>query len=152
MTSWNGNIFRVTGPFVRRIRLSPVNSPHKGQWSGALMFSLIYVWINGWLNNREAGDLTRHRFHYDVIVMEDTDISDTSRYHVCYFLRCRTRFDIIHVHSVCFLQNSILRMFSVGNPLFKMKIHRPKVWDDFDIHIYIECRKVKYTSSSAAVH
>ena len=47
----------------------PVNSPHKGQWRGALMFSLIYVWINAWVNNREAGDLRRHRGHYDVIVM-----------------------------------------------------------------------------------
>ena len=33
----------------------PVNSPHKGQWRGNLMFSLICVWINGWVNNREAG-------------------------------------------------------------------------------------------------
>ena len=47
----------------------PVNSPHKGQWRGALMFSLICVWINGWVNNREAGDLRHHRAHYDVIVM-----------------------------------------------------------------------------------
>ena len=42
---------------------------HKGQWRGALMFSLICVWINGWVNNREAGDLRRYRTHYDVIVM-----------------------------------------------------------------------------------
>ena len=35
----------------------------------ALMFSLICVWINGWVNNREAGDLRRYRGHYDVIVM-----------------------------------------------------------------------------------
>ena len=47
----------------------PVNSPHKGQWRGALMFSLICVWINGWVNNREAGDLRRHRGHYDINVM-----------------------------------------------------------------------------------
>ena len=47
----------------------PVNSPHKGQWRGALMFSLICVWINGWVNNGEAGDLKRHRSHYDVIVI-----------------------------------------------------------------------------------
>ena len=57
-------------PFVRGIHRSPVNSPHKGQWRGALMFSLIYIWINGWVNNREAGDLRRNRAHYDVIVME----------------------------------------------------------------------------------
>ena len=46
-------------PFVRGIHRSPVNSPHKGQWRGALIFSLICVWINGWVNNREAGDLRR---------------------------------------------------------------------------------------------
>ena len=33
------------------------------------MFSLICVWINDWVNNREAGDLRRYRAHYDVIVM-----------------------------------------------------------------------------------
>ena len=47
----------------------PVNSPHKGQWHGALMFSLIYAWINDWVNNREAVDLRRYRGHYDVTVM-----------------------------------------------------------------------------------
>ena len=56
-------------PFVRRIHRSPVNSPHKGQWRRALMFSLICVWINGWVNNSEAGDLRRYRAHYDVTVM-----------------------------------------------------------------------------------
>ena len=56
-------------PFVRGIHRSPVNSPHKGQWRGALMFPLICVWINGWANNREAGDLRRHRAHYDVTLM-----------------------------------------------------------------------------------
>ena len=56
-------------PFVRGIHRSPVNSPHKGQWPGALMFSLICTRINGWINNGEAGDLRRHRVHYDVTVM-----------------------------------------------------------------------------------
>ena len=55
-------------PFVRRIHRSP-DSPHKDQWRGALMFSLICSWINGWVNNREAGDLRRYSTHYDVIVM-----------------------------------------------------------------------------------
>ena len=56
-------------PFVRGIHRSPVNSLHKGQWCGSLMFSLICAWMNGWVNNREAGDLRRHRAHYDAIVM-----------------------------------------------------------------------------------
>ena len=57
-------------PFVREIHRSPVNFPHKGQWRWALMFSLIYAWINDWVNNREAGDLRRQHGHYDVIVMK----------------------------------------------------------------------------------
>ena len=44
----------------------PVNSPHK---CGALKFSLICVWINDWVSNREAGDLRRDSVHYDVTVM-----------------------------------------------------------------------------------
>ena len=56
-------------PFVRGIHRSPVNSPHKGQWRRALMFTLICVWINGCVNNREAGDLRRYCAHYGVTVM-----------------------------------------------------------------------------------
>ena len=56
-------------PFVRGIHWSPVNSPHKGQWRGALIFSLICVWINDWVNNREPGDLRRYRGHDDVTAM-----------------------------------------------------------------------------------
>ena len=57
-------------PFVRGIHRSPVDSAHKGKWCGALMFSLICAWTNGWSNNRDAGgDFRRHRAHYDVTVM-----------------------------------------------------------------------------------
>ena len=49
-------------PSVPGIHRWPVNSPHKGQWRRALM-------IHGWVNNRESGDLRRHRAHYDVIAM-----------------------------------------------------------------------------------
>ena len=69
MTSSNGNKIPRYWPFVLRIHRSPVNSPYKGQWRGALVFSLICVWINGWENNREADYLRRYRAHYDVIVM-----------------------------------------------------------------------------------
>ena len=61
--------FPLCWPFVRGIHRSPVNSPHKGQWRVTLMFYLICARINCWVNNREAGDLIRHRAHYDVIVM-----------------------------------------------------------------------------------
>ena len=48
---------------------SAVNSPHKAQWRGALVFSLICAWINDWVNNGEAGDLRRHHAHYNGTVM-----------------------------------------------------------------------------------
>ena len=53
-------------PFVRGIHRSPMNSRHKGQWRGALMFSVFCSWMNGWINIREVGDLRRHHAHYDV--------------------------------------------------------------------------------------
>ena len=40
---------------------------HKGQWRGALIF-FISAWINGRVNNPEAGDLRLHRGHYDVTI------------------------------------------------------------------------------------
>ena len=55
-------------PFVRRSHRSPVDSPHKGQWRGASIF-FICVWINGWSNKRDVGDLRHHHAHYDVTVM-----------------------------------------------------------------------------------
>ena len=56
-------------PFVRGIHRSPVNSPHKGQWRGALMFTLICARINSWVNNCKADDLRRYSVHCDVILM-----------------------------------------------------------------------------------
>ena len=59
MTLSNGHFFRVTGP-LRGIHRSPVNSPRKGQWRRAMVFSLICGSINVWVNNRTQ---------YDVIVI-----------------------------------------------------------------------------------
>ena len=87
MLKWTNTRFKVTSrdchddvikwehfpcywPFVRGIHRSQEISLHKGQWRGALMFSLIYTWINGWVSNCEAGDLRYHHAHYDVIVMD----------------------------------------------------------------------------------
>ena len=60
MKSSSGNIFRVTCPLCVEFA---------GQWSRALIFCLICAWINGWVNNREAGDLRRHRAHFGVTVL-----------------------------------------------------------------------------------
>ena len=73
MTSSNGNAFRVAGPLWgesighRWIPLTKTNDAEL--WC----FSLICAWINGWANNREAGDLRRHRTHYEVTAMHLVD-------------------------------------------------------------------------------
>ena len=69
MTSSNGNIFHITG------LLSGELTGH--QWipctraSDVELWCVFFIctWINGWVNNREAGDLRCHCAHYDVIVM-----------------------------------------------------------------------------------
>ena len=70
MTSSNENLFHVTG------HLCGESTSHR--WipltkaSDAELWCFVWSapWINGWVNNREAGDLRRHRAHYDVIVMK----------------------------------------------------------------------------------
>ena len=69
MTSLNGNISALLATCAGNSPVTGEFPAHKGQWRGALMFSLICAWINDWVNNREAGDLRRHRTHCDVIVM-----------------------------------------------------------------------------------
>ena len=71
MTSSNRNIFRVTDHLCGEF-----TGEHKGQWRGALMFSLTCVWINDWVNNGEAGDLRRYRAHYDVTIMQCMTLND----------------------------------------------------------------------------
>ena len=66
VTSLNENIFRVTGHLCGEFpghRWIPLTK------AGSFMLSLICAWTNGWVNNRDAGDLTRHRAHHDVTVM-----------------------------------------------------------------------------------
>ena len=68
LSLWQKN-FPCYWPFVRGIHQSLMNSPHRGQLHGTLMFSLICAWTNGWVNNRDFGDLRCHRSHYDFAVM-----------------------------------------------------------------------------------
>ena len=69
---WRHQMWRFSASLTicAGIHRSPVNYPHKGQWRGALMFSLTCAWKHDWVNNGEAGDLRRHGAHYDVIVMQ----------------------------------------------------------------------------------
>ena len=69
MASLNGTLFRITGPLCGEFT---------GHWwiprtkaSDAKLWCFLWSapWINGWVKNREVGDLIRHRAHYDVTIM-----------------------------------------------------------------------------------
>ena len=92
-------------PFMRGIHRWPVNSPHKGQWCRALMFSLLCAWINSWVNNRGASDLRRHNAHYDFTVMVSIFVTEgnglmTCRLHaIIYSLQPRST--LVQVMACC---------------------------------------------------
>ena len=62
--------------FSALLALCAGNSPVTGEFPSqrpvtrCLVLSLIYAWTNGWVNNRDAGGLRRHRAHYDLTVMQ----------------------------------------------------------------------------------
>ena len=103
MTSSNGNIFRVTGPLCWEFtgyRWIPLTKP-----SNAELWCFLWStpWINGKVSNREAGDLRRHRAHYDVIVMNPT-LQFLPLNHLYLFRRLhreeRTKVDVCHTTSL----------------------------------------------------
>ena len=123
-------------PFVRGIHRSPVNFPHKGQWRWALIFSLTYVRINGWVNNHESGDLRRHRAHYDVIIMRkslsvtpplgQTGISHTPWIHQANFCNCHYQYQPLS-RSIALWTVSLITHYDV----IRWK-HFPRYWS-FDV-------------------
>ena len=50
---------------------SPVTGgfPSQKSVTRSLILSLMCAWTDGWANNRDVGDLRRHRAHYDVNLM-----------------------------------------------------------------------------------
>ena len=79
---------------------APVDSPHKGQWHGVLMFSLICASSHGLANNGDAGDLRRIRTHYSVILMlRYIKVSKLSWFHT----RASYSFTMVSVFSVMIL-------------------------------------------------
>ena len=78
------------------IRRSPVNSRTKASDAELWCFLWSAPWINGWVNNREAGDLRRHRVHYEVIVM------------------CRAHYDVIIMRIRTLMR--VIKMFIIVIP------------------------------------
>ena len=94
--------------FVRGIHRSPVDSLHKDQWRGSFMFSLIYAWTNGCANHCDAGDLRRHRTHYDVTVMWSPGLNEHP--------------GITNLCSLAVYSTSLVMIFSINQYVYRFKI------------------------------
>ena len=79
------------------------NSPVSGKFSAlktsnARLFSLICTWINGWVNDQDAGNLRRNRAPYEVTVMNKDSIKTSH-----WFLnagKCPTQQRKKHSHEI----------------------------------------------------
>ena len=90
---WRHQMETFSALLVLCARNSPVTGEFPPQRPVTRSFDVFFIcaWINGWVNNREAGDLRRHRAHYDVNVMSQwwkaTDIHVRSRgFHIAWDL------------------------------------------------------------------
>ena len=61
----------VTGPSCGEFTSHRWIPLKKASYAELWYFFIICAWTNSWVNNRDAGDLRRHRANYDVIAMRD---------------------------------------------------------------------------------
>ena len=128
-------------PFVRWIHRSPVNSPHKDQWRGALMFTLICVWINGWVNNLKtlscpfwrnsngvANESTLNRFvdqfirvHFAYIMLTDLHCW----YRLCCSIASLIKFHLTHTSYVTIYDKQSLCCGALSVLCYDMMIFGP---------------------------
>ena len=111
---------------MRGFHRSLVNAPHKGQWHGTLVSSLICAWINGWVNKHEAADLRRHRAHHIVTVMIVYD----KVVFATYFNRLvsQMRAPLVACHETAGKLWQLCKVLYVFEHIFKFMLHLPALW------------------------
>ena len=87
------NIFRVTGPLWPVI---PWDSPVTRNW----MFSFICACTNCSANSRKAGDLGRHRTHYDVILITLRSVKERLWYRNIVIQTISFTIELSLIHSI----------------------------------------------------
>ena len=130
--------------YMRGIHRSPVNSPHKGQWRGALTFSLICTWMNGWVNNREAGNLRRYRAHYDFAVMSLFSQNDNIPWLIH---KGRARMPFWIMNSIVNLYLTIVSILFYWI-LWYIKYFHMESWLELNIYLIMHTWNTKHASAS----
>ena len=107
-------------PFVRGIQQSPVNSPHKGQWRGALMFSSWGWWFETqsrslWRRCNDVG-FTRQRGKgggVSLFISDDMYILQEIR-----LVKVHIEFIFIKIDTNC--HTYFIRLVSFGNAMYSI--------------------------------
>ena len=124
------------------------------------MFSLICAWVNGWVNDREAVDLRRHRAHYDVIVMNTDHIctnlvsSDNKPFREPKLIKTRDRL-LRHYDPAWLDQNQIWIFIKMSFVCFHSSFSNYGLWSDkqivwsFNWHLLIVVRHLESNESAS---
>ena len=129
------------------------NSPQQGQWRRALMFSLVCHWINGSVNNHEAGDLRRHHAHYDITVMFSFNFKNKyPNPKQIYIMRCKLiynkviyKLDLKLIYNITYGNNTTFSFKSCGRER-QIKFISLLGTEDIGVHIvHISCVIITYT-------
>ena len=99
--------------FSALLALCAGHSPVTGEFPsqrGALMFSLSYTWTNGWVNNRNAGDLMHHSAHYDVTVMYQSNVTEHQKIELDITVSSHERHDTWNYLQLVSLFNRLPRL------------------------------------------
>ena len=108
---------------------SPVTGEFSSQIPATRSFDFfIWAWINGSVNNREAGDLKRRRAHYDATVMKTYRISHDKCKRLCCALLCFLYESIWYIHPLSSVKPNANR----GRPMklvsdIQLRLNRHKI-------------------------
>ena len=139
MTSSNGNIFHVTGPYTGN---SPATCEFPAQRPVTRSFDVFLPLAqNKRLHNREAGDLSRHCAHYDVIVIVPQ--------HTC-GAYCHSK--ISHEHSSRAKSGIYCACFSAVLNTKKETLHRSALWGIPNWYLNVSKYRIQLLSEDDGHH
>ena len=126
---------------------SPVSGEFPAQRQVTRSFDVFFdlrLEINGWVNNREAGDLRRHRAHYNVIVMRDELNHNTTGVEGCDHSKG------IHVYKHIWRFSNMI--YAVGmyftSIYLQVTFNKRKKWESLVIKIFIFYRWITIRNTS----
>ena len=90
---------------------SPVTGEFPAQRPVTQSFFFICAWMNGWVHNREADDLRRHRSRYDVTIMNPMPHVYCNYKHEDYYFST-VSYSRVRSFAICLSLSFLLSLYS----------------------------------------